>query len=222
MLKKFGRVALLSILTFVFAFLLSVSKVSAQTEPTPTPTPCLEVIGYETVWSDWEVAPDGLSRTSVGTTATYDYFNEQLFCGNVETTVTEYRYCYYDPQLEQYVSSWLTEEQIALMDDESAYYGYCEGEQTPGPSSTPEPTPDPTPLSCGADEHLNASSTQCVKYDMPGGGDQGGGTTSTGQVLGASTLAATGDGNSIMAVLAMILGLTLTATGAVYAFNKHS
>lgn len=85
-------------------------------------------------------------------------------------------------------------------------------------ASTPAPTP--APLVCTGTQHANANNTQCVDFEMPGPGQpSNGGTTSTGQVLGASTLASTGDGNSIIAIMMMVLGLSLSTT-ALYAFKK--
>jgi hypothetical protein len=86
---------------------------------------------------------------------------------------------------------------------------------------TCEAAATPPPLVCSGTQHLNAGSTQCVDYSVPDSGQPSGGTTSTGQVLGASTLAATGDVNSKVGILLMILGSALTL-GSLYAFKKSS
>lgn len=63
---------------------------------------------------------------------------------------------------------------------------------TPTPVVTPTPEPgDPTstPISCGEGEHLDLSGTKCLRWSDPGVPDPG---DSSGQVLGASTMAGTG------------------------------
>jgi hypothetical protein len=68
-------------------------------------------------------------------------------------------------------------------------------------------------------QHLDASGQNCVSFSQAGPPPQSGGTTSTGQVLGAKTLASTGSFNSIAGLALMIVGSIMTL-GSLYAFKK--
>lgn len=86
------------------------------------------------------------------------------------------------------------------------------------------PTPTSTPLSCSSDQHLDASGQNCVSYTIPGvesPSQSSGGTTSTGQVLGATTLASTGSTKSEIGITLMVLGSTLAFT-SFYVFKKRA
>jgi hypothetical protein len=95
--------------------------------------------------------------------------------------------------------------------------------QSPTPCPTDTPAPTPTPLVCGGNQHPDASDQNCVSFSDPGPPPQGGsgGTTSTGQVLGASTLAATGDAESNIGIVLMLLGTAVTLS-SIYALRKSS
>lgn len=122
---------------------------------------------------------------------------------------------------------------------------------TPTPTATPTGTPigtatsEATPASTPNDicaniegiqtsvpegQHLDASGLNCVDWSQSGpppqsGSNSGGGgtttNTSTGQVLGASTLASTGSFNSSDSLALMLVGSVLTL-GSLYVFKKRA
>ncbi|KKU10350.1 MAG: hypothetical protein UX13_C0014G0008 [Candidatus Woesebacteria bacterium GW2011_GWB1_45_5] len=230
--------------------LVSSNSVSAQQEQTPppsdfpssspSPTPsCLEVfLGEPGLWSEWEYAIGGGSRTRTRTTSTFDSQTDQP-CGEIIETETEFSWCiegdtvwYPEGQEPEFGTEGQCEDNpqtttICLngetLEVEIELLGQYDGGYTEGVCPTPIPSPDPTatPLSCSGTQHANADNSRCVDFDIPGGGQSGGGTTSTGQVLGASTLAATGSGSSEAGLLMMILGSAMTLA-SLYAFKKSS
>jgi cysteine-rich repeat protein len=82
------------------------------------------------------------------------------------------------------------------------------------------PTPAPTPETCVGDQHLDATGLKCVSFSGSGPAprnDEGvGGAVlgaSTGQVLGASTMAGTGAFDETLYSAIMSIGATLSAFG---------
>lgn len=100
------------------------------------------------------------------------------------------------------------------------------GVPTASPTSEPteeptsEPTPEPTPLNCPEGKHIDASGKNCVEYQFGGPSTTTGGATTQGQVLGASTLAATGTFAENLYLAIMALGGLLTFKGVQIAFKK--
>lgn len=76
-------------------------------------------------------------------------------------------------------------------------------------TSTPTPSVSPN---CTGDTHLDAAGKNCVSFQY-GGPSQSSGTTN-GQVLGASTMAATGSFTEALNLAVMTLGGILTSFGA--------
>lgn len=87
--------------------------------------------------------------------------------------------------------------------------------------NVPTCAPTATPLSCGGDEHLDAGGVNCVTFGVTGPAPESGGVTSTGQVLGASTLGSTGTANSKLGIMLMLLGTGITLI-SFYALKKNS
>jgi hypothetical protein len=75
-------------------------------------------------------------------------------------------------------------------------------------------------------QHLDASGLNCVNFSQAGPPSQSGGsttattTTSTGQVLGATTLASTGSFNSNVGLVIMMVGSVITII-SLYVFKKR-
>lgn len=105
---------------------------------------------------------------------------------------------------------------------------------TPTPTSTTTTTPEPTPTtpSCSSDQHLDASGKKCVSWELGGAPQSGGGSTSGGQVLGASTgdpnagkvlgastLASTGNSLESLARFSVMIGLVLSVI-SLYGLKK--
>lgn len=93
---------------------------------------------------------------------------------------------------------------------ETADNTLCVNDEDPKPTPTPEPTP--TTPSCSSEEHLDASGKNCVTYSVPGS-DSGTGGAQIGQVLGASTMAATGAVSDALFNSIFTLGSLLTSFG---------
>lgn len=92
------------------------------------------------------------------------------------------------------------------------------GVPTPHGSNTPTPTSTTfkTPLSCSGDQHLDASGTNCVSYQL-GGSSSSSDSSSGGQVLG--TMAGTGVAEETLFNMIFTLGSLLTAFGIKKSFK---
>ncbi len=241
---------LISLVAVGLFFVLGMKSSFAQIEsPPPGYQLCDSTFDLQPDWDStpWVYEIGGLSRSRTGLVITYDYYNGEQVCGTSEETQTEYAYCSGGEFPETF---WSSEENIdavpgqcqgdpvttticyqgETLEVELELLGQYEGSE-PGSCSTP--TPEPTPdtdvcdniegvqTSLPEGQHFDAGGQNCVNFDQPGAGDSGGGTTSTGQVLGASTLAATGDGNSKLGLAFMILGSTLAAS-SFYVLKRRS
>lgn len=117
---------------------------------------------------------------------------------------------------------------VTAVDTDPFSANACEREatSTPGPTATPEVTPDPdvcknidgiqTSLPEGS--HIDASGKNCVWFGVPGVPESIGGTnvlgvSTTGQVLGASTMAGTGAVEDALFNSIFTLGSFLTSFG---------
>jgi hypothetical protein len=231
--KTLSKAFLIFLVVFGLLAAFGPKKSFAQTVPSPSPTPSCLVTheGEMGPISDWVYAIGGGSRTGTGQVALLSSTDE--ICGYRDVSVTQDSYCgFMNDELQTIWVSGIPqsdmapgqcendqetaticfngvtlEVEVGVLDQEQ-YQGY-----TNGVCSTPPP------LVCGDNQHLDANGTECVSFSDPG--DPGGGTTSTGQVLGASTLAATGDSTSEFGIILMALGSLMTLS-SLYAFRKSS
>lgn len=90
----------------------------------------------------------------------------------------------------------------------------CDGDCDPTstPTATSQSTETPLTPICTGDQHLDASGRNCVSFSVPGSGS-GTGSTVTGQVLGASTMAGTGMVEDAIFNSIFTLGSLLTSFG---------
>ena len=78
---------------------------------------------------------------------------------------------------------------------------------------------EPNQLVCTGDTHLNAAGDECVRFEL--GGPPPSGPSTEGQVLGASTLGATGSASEDLYFVLLSLGMILLSTGIMtYASRK--
>lgn len=89
---------------------------------------------------------------------------------------------------------------------------------TPDPTATPVEEPTPSPLSCSGTQHLDASGRNCVDFAF--GGPSGDGGSAAGQVLGATTMPATGSFAENIYLAIMSLGGLFTFKGLKKFFKK--
>ncbi len=235
--KNLSKVFLIFLALFSLLAVFGPRKSLAQVStPPPDYELCGSVFDLEPL-PEWESVPwvyaiGGLSRTRTRVILTYDLYFGEMFCGTREESQNQYPYCSED---ETVWAQEVPDVELSQCENDKYSLTICfqgetlevavedlgQYEDTQSGYTDGACVPVPTPLSCGGTTHPNADNSQCVDFSIPGGGDQGGGTTSTGQVLGASTLAATGDGNSKLGILLMVLGSALTL-GSLYAVKKSS
>lgn len=94
-------------------------------------------------------------------------------------------------------------------------------QEEPTPTATPEPTPN-----CTGDTHLDASGKRCVSFEYGGapsnrtdGGGEVLGASTTGSVLGATTMAKTGIVEDILSLSSIASG-TILSVGSYYGYKK--